>query len=101
MSIRVTKVRIYRGRQADPSSGAGMLLALVSVDVGELAIHRLKVVKMPDGRLIVSMPSILTDEGEWRDVVHPFQRKTRAELDAAVLGAYQREIAGQAVQGGA
>lgn len=71
---------------------SGSTLATASVDLnGVFAVRGLKVVQGADGPF-VSMPSYKTADG-FRDICFPVTKEFREQLHAAVIGAYQQELA--------
>ncbi len=74
----------------------GPMKAIVSVTFdGQLALHDIKVISVRDKNFIV-MPSRKNPDGTYRDIVHPIHAAFRAELEEAVLHAYEEELAKQA-----
>ena len=66
----------------------GRLKALVSITVGgDLAVHDLKVIQGPE-RVFVAMPSRRSEDGRYRDILHPITPEARQRLEQAVLEAY-------------
>lgn len=81
--MNITDIKIRRTYQENRLRG------LVSVTLDhELAIHDIKVIEGPE-RLFVAMPSRKDDKGEYRDICHPITLEARAQLENAVLAAYQ------------
>lgn len=73
--------------------------AIVSIVIdGKLAIHELKIVEGHE-RLFVAMPSRKTANGSFRDVVHPLDSGTRAEIERLILEEYERFCAEHSEQG--
>ncbi len=71
----------------------GPMKAIVSVTFdSQLALHDIKVINVRDKHFIV-MPSRKNPDGTYRDIVHPINADFRAELEAAVLRAYDEEVA--------
>ncbi|MBQ4101787.1 MAG: septation regulator SpoVG [Oscillospiraceae bacterium] len=71
----------------------GRLRALISVTFNDaLAVHDMKVIEGPE-RYFVAMPSRREPTGTYRDVVHPINEGTRKSIEAAVLAAYEKELA--------
>jgi len=71
----------------------GPMKAIVSVTFdGQLALHDIKVINVRDKHFIV-MPSRKNPDGTYRDIVHPINADFRAELEEAVLKAYDEELA--------
>ena len=57
-------------------------------------VHDIKIIKGNEGDFI-AMPSRKTNEGEFKDIVHPIKSETRAMLSEAILKVYQEELAKQ------
>ena len=71
----------------------GPMKAIVSVTFdSQLALHDVKVINVREKHFIV-MPSRKNPDGTYRDIVHPINADFRAELEAAVLRAYDEEVA--------
>ncbi len=69
----------------------GPMKAVVSVTFdGQLALHDIKVINARDKYFIV-MPSRKNADGTYRDIVHPINAQFRADLERAVIAAYQEE----------
>lgn len=70
----------------------GPMKAIVSVTFdGQLAVHDIKVINARDKFFIV-MPSRKNPDGTYRDIVHPINAQFRANLETAVIEAYNREL---------
>ena len=70
----------------------GTLRAVASVTLdGAFVVHDVKVLFIND-RTLVAMPNRKSDEG-YRDVAHPIVTELRAELEKAVLAAYEVALA--------
>ena len=69
----------------------GPMKAVVSVTFdGQLALHDVKVINARDKFFIV-MPSRKNPDETYRDIAHPITAQFRAELEAAVIAAYESE----------
>lgn len=67
--------------------------AVVSVTFdGQLALHDIKVIYAKEKYFIV-MPSRKNPDGTYRDIVHPINAEFRAELEKAVIEAYNDALA--------
>ncbi len=76
----------------------GPMKAIVSVTFdGQLALHDIKVISVRERNFIV-MPSRKNPDGTYRDIVHPINAEFRAELEEAVLAAYDEEVARAAAE---
>ncbi len=71
----------------------GKLKALVSITFDNaFAVHDIKIIAGND-RLFLAMPSRLTPDGKYRDIVHPIGQKMREYLESNVLNEYKKQIA--------
>ena len=76
----------------------GPMKAVVSVTFdGQLAVHDIKVIYAREKFFIV-MPSRKNPDDTYRDIVHPINAQFRAELEHAVIDAYERELAAEAAR---
>lgn len=67
--------------------------AIVSVTFdGQLAVHDIKVIYAKEKYFIV-MPSRKNPDGTYRDIVHPINSEFRAQLETAVIDAYNDALA--------
>lgn len=57
-------------------------------------VHDVKVIEGTNGNFI-AMPSKQAPNGEYRDIVHPKHNEAREQITAAVLEAYEKEVATQ------
>lgn len=73
-------------------SKSGAILAYAGVTIfGAFAIRGVKIIKGKNGPF-VAMPAIRTQKG-WKDICYPCSSEFRSAFDAAVLNAYDREMA--------
>ena len=72
--------------------------AIVSVTFdGQLAVHDIKVINARE-KLFIVMPSRKNPDDTYRDIVHPINAPFRASLEAAVIEAYEQELAAEAAR---
>ncbi len=77
-------------------SDAEPMKAIVSVTFdGQLALHDIKVIYARE-KLFIVMPSRKNPDGTYRDIVHPINASFRAELEEAVLKAYEEALEAEA-----
>ena len=77
-------------------SDAEPMKAIVSVTFdGQLALHDIKVIYARE-KLFIVMPSRKNPDGTYRDIVHPINADFRAELEDAVLKAYEEALEAEA-----
>jgi stage V sporulation protein G len=66
--------------------------AIVSVSLDDqLAVHDIKVIHTRE-KLFIVMPSRKNPDGTYRDYVHPLNADFRAELENAILRAYETAV---------
>ena len=71
----------------------GPMKAVVSVTFdGQLAVHDIKVINARD-RFFIVMPSRKNPDDTYRDIVHPINAPFRAELEEAVIRAFEEALA--------
>ena len=74
----------------------GPMKAIISVTFdGQLALHDIKVISVRDKNFIV-MPSRKNPDETYRDIVHPINAQVRAQLEEAVIAAYEEALAAAA-----
>ena len=70
----------------------GTLRANASVNIyGDFAVRGVKLMEGSNG-LFVSMPGQINSKGEIKDICFPYTREARAELESAVVTAYQQAL---------
>ena len=70
----------------------GILRAIASVTIdGCFVVHDIKIFER-DGENFIGMPSRKTSEGEYKDIAHPINAETRAQLQEAILGRYKEVL---------
>ena len=85
--MQITDIKIRKFFEEGP------MKAVVSVTFDDaLAVHDVKVIHARD-RYFIVMPSRKNPDGTYRDIVHPINSSFRAELEAAVLDAYNVQLA--------
>lgn len=66
--------------------------AIVSITFDNaFVVHDVKVIEGTNG-LFIAMPSRRTQEGDFKDIVHPIHSEFREELSRAVLEKYQAAV---------
>ena len=74
----------------------GNLKAIASLTIdGCIAIHEIKVIET--NHLFVAMPSRKDEIGNYHDIVHPINERTRNLIESAVLAAYRIYAESQAL----
>lgn len=82
--MNITDVRVRK------ITKEGKMKAVVSVTIdNEFVVHDIKVIEGEKG-LFIAMPSRKATDGEYRDIAHPINTKTRDTLQAIVLDAFER-----------
>ena len=82
-------VKVYFPK--DPEKDHGKLLAFASVNLGGVfAVNNIRIYNSDKGPF-VAMPSTKGKDDKYHDICCPTTKEMRQALNAAVLGAYQRE----------
>ena len=80
--MQITDVRIRKVTKE------GRMKAVASITLDdEIVIHDIKIIEGDKG-LFIAMPSRKATDGEYRDIAHPINSKTREEMQNAILNAY-------------
>ena len=74
--MKITDVRVRK------ITKAGKMKAVVSITLDNEFVVQ----------LFIAMPSRKTAEGEYRDIAHPINSKTRGELEETILKVYQESL---------
>lgn len=83
--MQITDVRIRRVEKE------GKMRAVVSITIDEeFVVHDIKVIEGEKG-LFIAMPSRKAADGEYRDIAHPINSKTRETIQKIILDKYQAE----------
>ncbi|HIW21509.1 MAG TPA: septation regulator SpoVG [Candidatus Dorea intestinavium] len=83
--MQITDVRIRK------IAKEGKLKAVASITIeNEFVVHDIKVIEGEKG-LFIAMPSKKTADGEYRDVAHPINSKTREQMQEMILTKYEEE----------
>ncbi|MCI1305666.1 MAG: septation regulator SpoVG [Lachnospiraceae bacterium] len=81
--MQITDVRIRRVTKDD-----GKMKAFVSITIDDqFVVHDIKVIEGEKG-LFIAMPSRKTADGEYRDIAHPINSETRAQIQDIILKKY-------------
>lgn len=84
--MEITDVRI---RKIDST---GKLRAVASVAFDDMfVVHDMKIIEGAQG-LFIAMPSRRAPGGEYKDIAHPTNAKTRAMIQDKVIGAYKESL---------
>ena len=85
MNITDVKVRLIAKEDSK-------LKAVVSLVIdGCFAVHDVKVIQNENGR-IIAMPARKTENGTYRDIIHPINKETRDALTELILAEYDKAI---------
>ena len=80
--LDVTDIRVKR------ISTEGKMKAVASVTFdNSFVVHDIKIIEGQD-KLFTAMPSRRTPEGVFKDIAHPINSETRAELERLILDKY-------------
>ena len=84
--MNITDVRVRK------IAKEGKMKAVVSITLeNEFVVHDIKVIEGEKG-LFIAMPSKKTGNGEYRDVAHPINSKTREVIQSTILEAYEKAL---------
>ena len=84
--MQITDVRVRK------ITKEGKMKAVVSITLDdELVIHDIKVIEGDKG-LFIAMPSKKAADGEYRDIAHPINSRTRERIQTKILDAYERSL---------
>ena len=80
--LNVTDIRVKR------ISTEGKMKAVASVTFdNSFVVHDIKIIEGQD-KLFTAMPSRRTPDGVFKDIAHPINSETRAELERLILDKY-------------
>lgn len=89
-NIRARIDRVFDG-------GNGKLKAVASANIGDFAVHGIRLYQNDKGEYFVSMPSNsyknAKNETQYDDIFHPVTKEARNDLNSAVLDAYEQKLA--------
>ena len=88
--MEITDIRI---RLVNKDEGKLKAVASFTID-DAFIVHDVKIIEGNNGNFI-AMPSKQVPNGQYKDIVHPKNNETRELITAAVLAAYDKEIANQ------
>lgn len=86
--MKITDIRV---RIVNNNNDKLKAVASITID-DELVVHDIKVISGKDGYFL-SMPSRKTNEGEFKDIVHPIKTEVREMLKEKILKAYEDALA--------
>lgn len=85
--MKISDVRIRLVNKED-----NKLKAIASVTIDDcFVVHDIKIIDATDGAFI-AMPSRKTNDGDYKDIVHPLNTETRELLKTTILTAYYDEL---------
>ena len=84
--MKITDVRVRK------ITKEGKMKAIVSITLDdEFVVHDIKVIEGEKG-LFIAMPSKKSSDGEYRDIAHPINAKTRETIQQMILDAYEKAL---------
>ena len=87
--MKITDIRVRLVNNNDK------LKAVASITIDdELVVHDIKVINGKDGYFL-SIPSRKTDDGKFKDIVHPIKTEVRESLKEQILAAYEKALASE------
>ena len=87
--MKITDIRVRLVNDNDK------LKAVASITIDdELVVHDIKVINGKDGYFL-SMPSRKSDDGKFKDIVHPIKTEVRESLKEQILAEYEKALASE------
>ena len=84
--MEITDVRVRK------ITKEGKMKAVVSITLDDVfVVHDIKVIEGDKG-LFIAMPSKKSTDGEYRDIAHPINAKTRETIQQMILDAYEKAL---------
>ncbi len=84
--MKISDIRVRLVQKEDSK-----LKAVASMTIDDcFVVHDIKVIQGQEGYFI-AMPSRKTNEGEYKDIVHPINTETREEIIKLILEAFEIE----------
>lgn len=84
--MQITDVRVRK------ITKEGKMRAIVSITIDEeFVIHDIKVIEGEKG-LFIAMPSKKATDGEYRDIAHPINSRTRENIQSIILESYEKAL---------
>ena len=84
--MQITDVRVRK------ITKEGKMRAIVSITIDdEFVIHDIKVIEGDKG-MFIAMPSKKATDGEYRDIAHPINSKTRETIQNIILESYEKAL---------
>lgn len=83
--MKITEVKVFPVNEE-------RLKAYVTITIDNCFVVRdLKIIKGNEG-LFVAMPSKKRKDGQFKDIAHPLNQETRADIESAVFAAFEKEV---------
>ena len=90
--MQITDVRIRRVEKE------GKMKAVVSITIDEeFVVHDIKIIEGEKG-LFIAMPSRKAADGEYRDIAHPINSRTRERIQNFILEKYEEALTEDAAE---
>lgn len=84
--MQITDVRVRK------ITKEGKMKAIVSITIDdEFVVHDIKVIEGEKG-LFIAMPSKKATDGEYRDIAHPINSRTRDSIQSIILAGYEKAL---------
>lgn len=85
MKITDVKVRIITKEDSKLKAVASLVIE------DSIALHDIKIIENDNG-LFIAMPARKTENGTFRDIVHPINKETRDVITSLVLDEYNKSL---------
>ncbi len=90
--MEITDIRVRKVNKE------GKMKAVVSITLDdEFVVHDIKVIEGEKG-LFIAMPSRKANDGEYRDIAHPINSKTRERIQDLILQKYEVAVREEAFE---
>lgn len=84
--MQVTDVRVRK------IARESKMKAIVSITLDdEFVVHDIKIIEGEKG-LFIAMPSKKASDGEYRDIAHPINSRTREAIQKIILDCYEKAL---------
>ena len=88
--LKISEIRVRLLEKEDNKMRA---VASITID-NCFVIHDIRIIEGSKGNFI-AMPSRKVANGEYKDICHPIDTATRSNIEAQILEAYDKAVAGQ------
>jgi len=81
--MNITEVTVFRRNRKK-------LKGIASIVIDDaFAVHDIKIIESPEGKLFITMPSRRIAGGRFRDIAHPLKTEVRRHIEELLFAAYE------------